>query len=341
MPTIPFYRRILPWLYLAIFIIIAPLLIFYTAGYRYNLKKAKIERNGTLLVDSNPKGASVLIDDRDTGEKTPISFQNLSPGRHTIRITKHGYHPWQKNLDIRPEQVTFTNDVWLWQNTQPYPDIFGDIRASQADPTQEKIALLLRSASSTLFQMLMPKTLWSMEPIRFPEPSSVPSDIHWKEDGQALFFSSDRILEKVWWINVDRPQLSLEALPSGTYRWSHDDLITIRDRTIIRLQPRTGKLTHELLEPLVVDKENNFTLQTTTGTSNVILRNSFFNRRFSLPAGHWRIAQIQKPYLLFRDQDRWLAVNTQKNNDELYAGQANGDDPRWLSKAKRPIALMM
>ncbi len=342
MPTTPLFRRILPWLYLAIFIIVAPLLILYTSGYRYNIKKAKIERNGTLIIDSNPKGASVIIDDHDTGEKTPISFQNMPPGWHTIRITKDGYHSWQKNLDVRPEQVSFANHVWLWRKTEPVLDLSGDVRRSQTNPSQDKIALLLRSASSTQFQLFIPNTPWNMEPIRFPEPSVTPLDIHWKEDGQAIFFASDHAEEKTWWSNVSQPQPSLESLPPGNYRWSDADLINVRDRTILHLQPQTGTLTRELLEPTVVDKENGFTLQTSTGTSGIIFRNHlFWSQRFSLPTGHWRIAQSQKPYLLFRDQDQWLAVNTQKNNEELYAGQANGDDLRWLPKAKTPTALMM
>ncbi len=115
----PFHRRILPWLYIAIFLGTAPLLIFYTAGYRYNPKKHQIERSGTLIIDTIPKGARVSLDGRDSQEVSPITFQNIPPGWHEDRHTKNGYFPWQSILDIRAEQVTFANNLWLWRQSIP------------------------------------------------------------------------------------------------------------------------------------------------------------------------------------------------------------------------------
>ena len=74
----PFHRRILPWIFTIIFFVAAPALVFYTAGYRWNPKKEKIERNGTLIIDSTPADARVYLNGRDTGETTPISFTSTT-----------------------------------------------------------------------------------------------------------------------------------------------------------------------------------------------------------------------------------------------------------------------
>jgi hypothetical protein len=111
--AIPIHRQILLWLYVALFVFLAPLLIFYTAGYRYNIKKGQIERSSTLIVDSFPKGATVRIDERATQETTPITFQNMAPGWHRLDLEKEGYLPWSKNLELRAERVSFANRILI------------------------------------------------------------------------------------------------------------------------------------------------------------------------------------------------------------------------------------
>ena len=115
----PFHRRILPWIFAIVFIASAPVLVFYTAGYRYNPLKEKIERNGTMIFDSKPSGATILLNGTATGKTTPVTVQDVVPGRYVIRYEKDGYWPWEKQLDVLPELVTFANDVRLWKKTVP------------------------------------------------------------------------------------------------------------------------------------------------------------------------------------------------------------------------------
>src|SRR5689334_14530175 len=115
----PFHRRIIPWLYVFIFLGLAPILIFYTAGYRYNPKKNALEKNGSLIIDSIPAGAQVYLDGQATGDTTPVTIQNVTPGLHAIRVERPGDIAWQKNLEVHAEQVTFANKIWLWHLTEP------------------------------------------------------------------------------------------------------------------------------------------------------------------------------------------------------------------------------
>ncbi len=118
-PPPPFHRRILPWVFVALFCAAAPALVFYTAGYRWNPNKDKVERNGTLIIDSQPSGAQVFLNGNRVKDTTPVTLQNTTPGRYLIRVEKNGYSAWQKYLDVRPEYVTFANRIWLWKITEP------------------------------------------------------------------------------------------------------------------------------------------------------------------------------------------------------------------------------
>jgi len=49
------YRRITYSLFIILFLIVTPLIIFYTQGYRFNFKNQHIQQTGILVISSNPK----------------------------------------------------------------------------------------------------------------------------------------------------------------------------------------------------------------------------------------------------------------------------------------------
>ena len=61
---------------------------------------------GTLSVSSRPNGASIWIDDTDSGRVTPTKFFNLTPGSHEVRLIKTGYTDYSKTVTIQNGIVT-------------------------------------------------------------------------------------------------------------------------------------------------------------------------------------------------------------------------------------------
>jgi hypothetical protein len=53
----------------------------------------------TLKVTSDPTGAAVLVDEKDSGQKTPATL-SLPPGHHTIKVTLSGHQAWERELDL-------------------------------------------------------------------------------------------------------------------------------------------------------------------------------------------------------------------------------------------------
>jgi hypothetical protein len=48
--------------------------------------------SGTLVVESRPPGARVIVDGRDMGE-TPLTLETMAPGDYAVRIEREGYQP--------------------------------------------------------------------------------------------------------------------------------------------------------------------------------------------------------------------------------------------------------
>ena len=107
-----YWRLILFLVFSISFVITAPLVVFYTAGYRF--EGGKVVQTGVLNTNSIPKSADVRIDGELQEKRTPAVFSNVIPGTRTIVISKDGYSSWQKSLDVFSRQSTFTQEVVLF-----------------------------------------------------------------------------------------------------------------------------------------------------------------------------------------------------------------------------------
>ena len=67
---------------------------------RYLLISPRDYQNFSISVGSNPRGAEVFIDGFRTGYTTPYTFGNISDGPHRIMVTKDGYLPQQRLIDL-------------------------------------------------------------------------------------------------------------------------------------------------------------------------------------------------------------------------------------------------
>ncbi len=56
-----------------------------------------------LTVESNPTGANVYVDEGHVGI-SPVKVQTLTPGAHTVRISKDRYEDYQENVFIQKEE---------------------------------------------------------------------------------------------------------------------------------------------------------------------------------------------------------------------------------------------
>ena len=174
----PLIRRILPWIYVVIFFVTAPLVVFYTSGYRYNFKKGAVERNGTLIVDSIPTGGDVSIDNQASGEKTPITFQQMTPGWHSVRVTKAGYGSWQQEVFVRAERVSFIDHVGLWKLGDPVLISSGDYVRLENDLARERL-LAFRTIDQTL-QIGWWSPTQSANYVPFPAARGIDYPLRWQ-----------------------------------------------------------------------------------------------------------------------------------------------------------------
>lgn len=119
-------RRIIYGLFIALFLLLAPAVIFYASGYRYNFKKNKLQETGALFLETLPKGAAISLENQLTGRQTNSQINNLLAGEYPVKLTLDGYHDWQKKLPVYPETVTFAKAVVLFKNNAAIEQLIGE-----------------------------------------------------------------------------------------------------------------------------------------------------------------------------------------------------------------------
>ncbi len=90
---------------------IAAVAILFARGFRLEKKQdngaLQISAKGLLVVNSEPTGAKVFID--DTLQTATNNTITLDPGSHTVSVRKEGFVEWHKNLNIQKEIVNQVN----------------------------------------------------------------------------------------------------------------------------------------------------------------------------------------------------------------------------------------
>ena len=140
------HKRFILFLILVfLFLLITPLVILYSQGYRFNLRDRKITQTGGLYLNVRPKGASVYLDDKLL-KKTDFLFgkifiDDLVPRKYKIEIKKDGYYSWQKNLEIVESLTTEAKNIFLVPKDPEFTSLGDKIDAFFFSPDNEKVVL--------------------------------------------------------------------------------------------------------------------------------------------------------------------------------------------------------
>ncbi|MBU0707391.1 PEGA domain-containing protein [Patescibacteria group bacterium] len=109
-------RKIILTLFIALFFIVAPILMYYTAGYRYDWGRKKIIKTGVISVETQPHGAQVILNGQKLGKKTPTTIANLLPGDYSIEVTKEDYLTWKNNISVKTDNATVIPEIILFKD---------------------------------------------------------------------------------------------------------------------------------------------------------------------------------------------------------------------------------
>lgn len=128
-------RTILFYSLIVLFLLIAPASILYSQGYRFDFGTMKVVKTGAIFLNISPGQAEVYIDGKIAGKTSFFTGSSLmiklSPKTYKVQIEKEGYFTWEKNLQVKEQEVTEAKSIILF----PENPIFTDITTTTQNAT--------------------------------------------------------------------------------------------------------------------------------------------------------------------------------------------------------------
>ncbi len=139
---------------ITIFFVISPIVIMYTAGYRWDNINKEIKQTGVLSIDINPKNTEVFLNDIKIQKKLPIYLPNRAPGSYKIKLTLNGYKTWEKDIEIESKKTTYIKNITLFKDNLPTKvSETKDIKIDALYPSGSGRYLLLVSQNNSIYEM--------------------------------------------------------------------------------------------------------------------------------------------------------------------------------------------
>lgn len=140
-------RTILFLLFVFAFLVSAPLVVLYTAGYRFDLDHGRIVHTAVLNISSIPRNATIFIDDEEQPDRTPAIIENIIPGEHEIRLEKTGYRAWSQRINFMSREATFASDIVLFLEEQATFIDHAEMTETSVSPDGSRLAYITQTPS--------------------------------------------------------------------------------------------------------------------------------------------------------------------------------------------------
>ncbi|MFH1353786.1 MAG: PEGA domain-containing protein [bacterium] len=207
------YRQLLLFSSSVVFMAIAPLLIFYAMGYRVGISDGDTLPVGVLIVETNPRRASISIDGKVIGD-TPYSISNLPPGEVMVSLSHDGYITWLKRLLIESTVVSELRDVRLFPAEPKTTTIFSRPDSFSLSPNRQLLAIITPNRE---LHIIDEEALPVIAPIKI---RFVPTRLLWSPDSSRVLLIDDKAVS---FVNItdrtplDRPLSALKQTRQITW----------------------------------------------------------------------------------------------------------------------------
>ncbi len=99
-------RKVFFWFFLLLFLVVTPVIVFYSLGYKFNRLSGAFVRTGAITIETTPREATVSLDGVKIAPTTPCTLREMLPKGYVLTLEKEGFHPYQVAFYVRPSRVT-------------------------------------------------------------------------------------------------------------------------------------------------------------------------------------------------------------------------------------------
>lgn len=329
-----FARRVYYLSAFLIFIVAGPLIVAWTAGYRWSYSQSGFIRTGALTVTSEPR-AAISLNGVNKGA-TPFRASHLTPGTYIVELTKTGFGSWRQEVAITANVALTIGPVML------FPPQF-----AETDLTTDGSTLISADGAAT-FSLTANGQQWTAQQI-WPTKTSetvvlpwLPTWVNLSRSGQtAVWQHADQAIVVIK-NQADNPW-TIPAIDRLAFDPSSEAVFYgLQGASLVRYDSLTRQRDALALSDsfTVINDTLWFTQRTAEATT--ILRQPAFGQHvpdslLTLP-GQWEFVAGPSGTLLIRNATtRELATMTQTFGlDQLSISTLGPADAWWWTDASQP-----
>ncbi len=189
---------------IALFFIISPLLIMYTAGYRYDWRNGLLKETGAINIDLEPETAVVYLNNVKLQEKMPVRLNNVIPAKYNVRITSPDYFDWNKEIEVKNKQTNYIKEISLLKKNKPEIFITGEIINFALSYDSQFIIYTIKENSATSIWLWNTNSKLANNLFRLPE-NTEPNIIWAEKNNYAIITDSANPHSQIKIINALDP----------------------------------------------------------------------------------------------------------------------------------------
>ncbi|MCX6718672.1 MAG: PEGA domain-containing protein [Candidatus Staskawiczbacteria bacterium] len=167
------------------FFVVAPMLVAYSMGYRYDFEKNKIVATGGIYVRTFPSAGQITIDSNISQKPgflaNSIFVQSLLPKNHTVSIKKDGYYDYFKTLPVKENEVTKLENVLLIKNSIGFKNLADKVDYFSIAPNNQNIITATTNAKNITFSYFSLGSTSPAQTFSIIQTEKI-SDIKWSND---------------------------------------------------------------------------------------------------------------------------------------------------------------
>lgn len=327
-------------LFVAAFFIIAPLILMYTAGYRYDWQNGLLKETGAISIDIEPKDAIVYLNGIKLQDKIPIRLNNIAPAKYNLRITAPGYFDWLKEIEVKNKQTNYIKEIMLIKKNKP--QILLNEKVKQMALSYDGRFIIYQRQRNNSQEIWLWENNSQKSTFLFPLNGAEQVTIAWaKKNNYALVADLSSPRTRLAIINAESPLKQMDLAKKNPaikkLQWensSEPQLYYATDQNIFLYSPVTGK--HQTVAKnnyLDWHMENGqlWTAQTdsTTKQYKIIKDTLGFNSDFNAfdstdinlatgqaEKGNWQILEARQGVVLLKNKEKpemMLLTNTDRH----------------------------
>jgi len=330
-----FARRIYYISAFLVFAIVGPLLVAWTAGYRWTSGRSGFIRTGSLTVVSEPR-ATISVNGVIKGS-TPFRATHLTPGTYVIELSKSGVKTWRQEIVISANVALAIGPVALYPPEFTSVDIVADGQSIVSTADVSSAYVVHATASTWIANQLWPTNTSSG--IELPwQPTTVNRShsgqtVVWQNETQAIVTIKNQ--PGAPWVIAPTQEIVFDPASEAIFYGRQADAIVRYDSfTRERTEVATGTSFTVINDTLWLTQQ---TTDSTTFLRKPVYGQQLPNIIVSIP-GSWVVVQ-GPPGIMFihNTVTRELATMNQSFASEQFTTSTLGHaDHWWWTDANQP-----